>query len=121
MALRVRALLQLEQRELTELADLHVSTLVRMEAEGWEVVPGNLCALSGTVTYARCNNNSDHSPQRRDGFAQHDASPQSSSTLLYIVPAFFSSSGSLAMFAAIRRASSHLVSLVALVFVIAVA
>jgi hypothetical protein len=35
----------------------------------------NLCALSGTISYERCNNNSDHSPQRRHGFAQHDASP----------------------------------------------
>jgi len=28
----------------------------------------NLCALSATVSYARCNNNRDHSPHRRHGF-----------------------------------------------------
>jgi predicted transcriptional regulator len=41
-----RALLQLEQRELAELSGLHVSTLVRMEAAGWAVIPGTTTSIN---------------------------------------------------------------------------
>jgi len=41
-----RALLQLEQRQLADLAGLHVSTLVRMEAEGWNVIPGTTTTIN---------------------------------------------------------------------------
>jgi len=34
-----RALLLMEQRTLAKLADVHVATLVRIEAAGWKVVP----------------------------------------------------------------------------------
>jgi predicted transcriptional regulator len=41
-----RALLQLEQRELAQLSDVHVNTLVRMEAHGWEMVPGTTTTIN---------------------------------------------------------------------------
>jgi hypothetical protein len=54
----------------------------------------NLCAVSGAISYARCNNNSDHSPQRRHGFPQR-----------WRVQALPNNSGNFAIFAANRRAS----------------
>ena len=41
-----RALLQLEQRELAQLSGLHVNILVRMEADGWEMVPGTTTTIN---------------------------------------------------------------------------
>jgi predicted transcriptional regulator len=41
-----RALLQLEQRELAQLSGLHVNTLVRMEADGWKLVPGTTTTIN---------------------------------------------------------------------------
>jgi hypothetical protein len=38
--------LQLEQRELAQLSGLHVNTLVRMEADGWEVVRGTTTSVN---------------------------------------------------------------------------
>jgi predicted transcriptional regulator len=41
-----RALLQLEQRELARLAKVHVSTMVRLEAAGSNVAPGNATTIT---------------------------------------------------------------------------
>jgi predicted transcriptional regulator len=41
-----RVLLQLEQRELAQLAKVHVSTLVRLEAAGWRIPPGNATTIA---------------------------------------------------------------------------
>lgn len=44
-----RALLQVEQRELAQLAKIHVSTLVRLEGAGWNVAPGNATTIDRVV------------------------------------------------------------------------
>jgi len=45
-----RALLLMEQRTLADLADVHVSTLVRIEAAGWKVAPGNASTIDRIVS-----------------------------------------------------------------------
>lgn len=40
-----RALLGMEQRELARLAEISVSTLIRLEGAGWNAIPGNMSSI----------------------------------------------------------------------------
>jgi predicted transcriptional regulator len=45
-----RVLLEMEQRELAQLAKVHVSTLVRLEGAGWKIAPGNATTIDRILT-----------------------------------------------------------------------
>jgi predicted transcriptional regulator len=70
-----RALLQMEQRELAQLAKVHVSTLVRLEAAGWSVAPGNATTIDRVlsvlerkgVEFIELGVRLTKKPRRRDG------------------------------------------------------